>query len=371
MLTLTKPAESVRVRRYRRAAGAFAQSRIFGADQARRQHVRRRSEIPRRARRPTPFNRWQAVQTLATRLLRRQRRSTCARAKPARRDSRPARRTWRDRSRDGALEPAFVALVLTLPGEADIAREIGRDVDPDAIFAARSALRAAVGEHLAGPLFDHYRRLSESGLTGPMLPSAGRRALRNICLDLLVATGRPDAMSLAAQQYQAADNMTDRMAALTTLSLRDVPERTAALDDFYARYARRSADRRQMVHAAGHHSGARDAGPGEGADRASRLLVRQSQSRARLDQRIRDGEPEGVQPRRRRGLRVHRRHGAGARSARIRNSRRACCPRSRAGACSSPAGARWREKPLCSASRPRPRSRPTWPTSSSALSPGT
>ena len=31
--------------------------------------------------------------------------------------------------------------------------------------------------------------------------------------------------------------MTDRMAALSTLSLHDVPERTAALDDFYERYS--------------------------------------------------------------------------------------------------------------------------------------
>jgi aminopeptidase N len=38
-------------------------------------------------------------------------------------------------------------------------------------------------------------------------------------------------------QYQTADNMTDRMAALTTLSLRAAPERTAALEDFYRRYA--------------------------------------------------------------------------------------------------------------------------------------
>src|SRR5262249_24966415 len=53
----------------------------------------------------------------------------------------------------------------------------------------------------------------------------------------MMATGRPDALSLAAAQYRAADNMTDRMAALSTLSLRDVPERTAALDDFYARHA--------------------------------------------------------------------------------------------------------------------------------------
>src|SRR6266404_4540697 len=102
---------------------------------------------------------------------------------------------------------------------------------------ARRGLQAAVGEHLAEPLLDHYRRLSESGPYEPDAVSAGRRTLRNTCLDLLAATQRADAILLAARQYQAANNMTDRMAALSTLSLCDVPERAAALDDFYARYA--------------------------------------------------------------------------------------------------------------------------------------
>jgi aminopeptidase N len=181
-----------------------------------------------------PFNRWQALQTLATRLLLDN--VTNLRAgKPARRDSGLLDALGAVLG-EGTLEPAFIALALTLPGESDLAREIGRDVDPDAIFAARSALRTVVGGQLAGPLFDHYRRLSESRPYTPDAAGAGRRALRNVCLDLLVATGRPDAVSLAAQQYQAADNMTDRMAALSTLSLRDVPERTAALNDFYTRY---------------------------------------------------------------------------------------------------------------------------------------
>ena len=181
------------------------------------------------------FNRWQALQTLATRLLLDNVASLRA-AKPARQDGGLLHALGAILD-DGALEPAFIALALTLPGESDLAREIGRDVDPDAIFAARSGLRAVVGEHLAGSLFDHYRRLSESRPYSPDAASAGRRALRNICLDLLVATRRPDAVSLAARQYQAADNMTDRMAALSTLSLCDVPERAATLDDFYARYA--------------------------------------------------------------------------------------------------------------------------------------
>jgi aminopeptidase N len=181
------------------------------------------------------FNRWQALQTLATRLLLDNVASLRA-AKPARQDGGLLHALGAILD-DGTHEPAFIALALTLPGESDLAREIGRDVDPDAIFAARSGLRAVVGEHLAGSLFDHYRRLSESRPYSPDAASAGRRALRNICLDLLVATRRPDAVSLAARQYQAADNMTDRMAALSTLSLCDVPERAATLDDFYARYA--------------------------------------------------------------------------------------------------------------------------------------
>ena len=182
-----------------------------------------------------PFNRWQALQTLATRLL--VDNTVALRANGAVRQDSGLLDALGAILADGALEPAFVALALTLPGEADIAREIARDVDPDAVFAARSALRAAVGEHLAAPLFDHYRRLSESGPYEPDAESAGRRTLRNTCLDLLVATRRADAIVLAARQYRAANNMTDRMAALSTLSLCDVPERTAAFDDFYARYA--------------------------------------------------------------------------------------------------------------------------------------
>jgi len=181
-----------------------------------------------------PFNRWQAVQTLATRLL--VDNVAALRAGGAAHRDAGLLDALAAILDDGALDPAFVALALTLPGEADIAREIGRDVDPDAVFAARAALRAAVGEHLAGALFDHYRRLSEARPYRPDAAGVARRALRNACLDLLVATRRPDAISLAARQYQVADNMTDRAAALATLSLYDVPERAAALDDFYARY---------------------------------------------------------------------------------------------------------------------------------------
>ena len=143
---------------------------------------------------------------------------------------------WQRFSAIRTLEPAFVAETLAPPSESDIAREIGRDVDPDAIFRARAGLRALIGLHLHAELTTLYQSLADSGPYSPDAVSAGRRTLKNACLDLLAATGESHAIQSAAKQYQAADNMTDRMAALSTLSLHAGPERTAAFDDFYQRY---------------------------------------------------------------------------------------------------------------------------------------
>ena len=182
-----------------------------------------------------PFNRWQALQTISMRLLI---------------DNVEALRSGRSTRSDDqlmlalatiledpALEPAFIALALVPPGEGDIAREIGRDIDPDAIFRARAALRATIGDQLGPALSTLYDRMALSGGYSPDARSAGRRALRNVAIDLLAATGNPVDIARASRQYATADNMTDRLAALATLSLHDVPERKHALADFYARYA--------------------------------------------------------------------------------------------------------------------------------------
>ncbi|MDO9413993.1 MAG: aminopeptidase N [Pseudolabrys sp.] len=182
-----------------------------------------------------PFNRWQALQTTAMRLLidnvSRLRAGETARTDDA---LLAAMAAILD---DTKLEPAFVALALTPPGEGDISREIGRDIDPDAIYRARAALRADIGKHLGDALAKVYERMATTGPYSPDAKAAGRRALRNTALDLLAANAAPDAIARAAQQYDAADNMTDRMAALATLSQHDVPERATALADFYTRYA--------------------------------------------------------------------------------------------------------------------------------------
>jgi len=182
-----------------------------------------------------PFNRWQAVQTLAMSLLTANV-AASQEGKPARQDEGLVAALAAILA-DPRLEPTFIALALTPPSEADIAREIGRDVDPDAIFAARAKLYATIGARLAAALAETYERMVTPRPYRPDAQSAGRRSLRNVCLDLLVATGQREAVARAVSQYQSADNMTDRMAALSTLSLNIRPERTAALEDFYDRYA--------------------------------------------------------------------------------------------------------------------------------------
>jgi aminopeptidase N len=186
------------------------------------------------ARDSDPFNRWQAVQTLASTLLV----DNVARIRvghdPEADDG--LLEALAAILADAKLEPAFIAETLVPPSEADIAREVGRDIDPDAIFRARAALRTLTGLHLNAALTATYQRLSDTRPYSPDAVSAGRRTLKNVCLDLLAAAQEPHAIKLAAKQYQAADNMTDRMAALATLSLHDVPERKAAFDDFYQRY---------------------------------------------------------------------------------------------------------------------------------------
>ena len=183
-----------------------------------------------------PFNRWQAVQTLAMSLL-------IGNVAGLRRnetvgvDEGLIAALGASLADQDHLEPAFIALTLNPPSESDIAREIGRDVDPGAIFAARRHLRSAIGERHGAVLADMYRRVIGAGPYQPDAAGAGRRMLKNACLDLLAATGQNEAIARALTQYRNADNMTDRMAALETLGQHDRPERTEALEDFYTRYS--------------------------------------------------------------------------------------------------------------------------------------
>jgi len=136
---------------------------------------------------------------------------------------------------DPDLDAAFVAEAVMLPSEAFVGDQLAV-VDPDAIFRAREALRG----DLARRLEDRWRLAYDRTPAVPYAYSPeqkGRRRLRNVALGYLAASGAGDAAALAFAQFEAADNMTDRQAAMTTLVNGDAPERDVALAAFHDRYA--------------------------------------------------------------------------------------------------------------------------------------
>jgi len=134
------------------------------------------------------------------------------------------------------LEPAFKAQMLALPGEADIANMLGRNVNPDLIQTARDQVRKTVGTRLA----DQLERLADDLPAGDYSASAeaaGQRALAYAALSLLAAARRTETAAKALSLFKTARHMSDMMGPLNVLAGLDVTERDQALDSFHEKFA--------------------------------------------------------------------------------------------------------------------------------------
>ena len=176
-----------------------------------------------------PFNRYDAVEQLAMQQL-------VASSKGSNAPPSALIEALGNALDNAKLDDAFLAQLFSLPDESDIAQQVGKNVDPDAILAARRKIKRDIGAALKEKLAAHYQKLTSHRPYSPDAKSAGRRALRNACLDLLAATGSEAEYKRAFHQFEHADNMTDRMAALAVLSQYAIPERETALAAFEQRY---------------------------------------------------------------------------------------------------------------------------------------
>jgi aminopeptidase N len=180
------------------------------------------------------FNRWQAANTYATRTLVEITRLMAA-GKPATRGTRYAKALGAAITGE-SLETAYRAELLKLPTQADVARVIGKNVDPALIHRAHRKLSRLIGRTLGSQLEGLYAEMAETGSFSPDAQSAGRRALRNAALTLLSARGTPKDIARLAKHYAKASNMTDRAHALYQLATLGGPEATKALADFHKRW---------------------------------------------------------------------------------------------------------------------------------------
>ncbi len=138
-----------------------------------------------------------------------------------------------------ALSPetdaALMARILDLPDISEISQN--HDIiDVDAIFSARLKLLAAIKRAHKTALQKLYKQ-NKTAESFSITPEAiGKRALQNVALSLLTATNGTGCAKLAKSQYDSANNMTDRVAALSRLADNNNDEREQAFADFYDRF---------------------------------------------------------------------------------------------------------------------------------------
>lgn len=118
-----------------------------------------------------------------------------------------------------SLDQAMVAEMLSLPSEAYLT-EISEVADVDAIHAAREFARRQLAEQLFDKLLARYQANREISRNTAYVAEAehfARRSLQNIVLSYLMLSGKPEVLAATLEQFDACDNMTERLTALAVL----------------------------------------------------------------------------------------------------------------------------------------------------------
>ncbi len=132
-------------------------------------------------------------------------------------------------------DKAFFARAFSLPDVSYIGQH-RKEIDPPAIYAAREKLLQEILAKYRDVLTDIYNK-NRTGKEFLLTAAAmGQRALQNTVLRLLTANKDEAAAKLAKAQYDTANNMTDRVAALSVLAQTDSELRDQAFVDFYHRF---------------------------------------------------------------------------------------------------------------------------------------
>lgn len=135
---------------------------------------------------------------------------------------------------DNKLDDLMRGELMILPGNAYLAEQM-LVADPGAIHAEREDLKRWLGASFEAELIALHERTSAVRY-GMDAKARGARKLKTQAL-VYLAAGAPELSErMAAAQYDAADNMTDRQGALMVLAGLQGPQRTHKLLDFYNRY---------------------------------------------------------------------------------------------------------------------------------------
>ncbi len=179
------------------------------------------------------FNRWEAGQRLATDVIL----EMVADIENGWKDAAPGNflQAFSTAIKDHDADPALLTLALTLPGEPELAEAMTL-ADPIAIHFARRDLRRALAKKLKEEFLEAYERMQDGEVYSLQPEAIGRRSLKNLCLAYLSLLDDGFIHRVCFDQFADADNMTDRLVALTCLVHNRLPEWEEALAAFYHQF---------------------------------------------------------------------------------------------------------------------------------------
>ncbi len=143
---------------------------------------------------------------------------------------------WSSHLQDSETEKGLLSVLLNLPEENLIAEEMPL-IDITAIHHTRKHMRYLFAQRNREKILQCYEQLK----CGPFqfnAQHAAMRRLKNTCLQylLLLVQDEPEITNIAYQQFQQADNMSDRISALSGLANLQHPLRDLALQEFYDKW---------------------------------------------------------------------------------------------------------------------------------------
>lgn len=136
---------------------------------------------------------------------------------------------------DSSLDKEFIAKALTFPGEGEI-MDLMEVADPDAVHTVRCFVKKQLASELRPELLRAVENNRSSEPYEPTHENMARRALKNTALTYLVTLEDPEMTELALNEYRSATNMTEQFAALAAIAQNPGDIRAEVLSDFYQKW---------------------------------------------------------------------------------------------------------------------------------------
>ncbi len=130
------------------------------------------------------------------------------------------------------FDKALIAKMLVFPSENLVASKQTL-VDVDRNHSAREFMRREIADRFYQKFLSVYHKNRSNNPYEYSAIDSSERRLKNVCLDYLVQSDKPEAISLCLKQFEEADNMTDKYAALVALNNITCTEREEIFNKFY------------------------------------------------------------------------------------------------------------------------------------------